>query len=413
VTTVVLLGTLDTKGEEYGFVRDRLREQHIETLVIDAGILDTPRLAADVTREEVVAAAHVDLATLVRDHDRGAAIDAMLNGAKAIVQRLVAEREAHGIFGMGGSGGSTLVSGVMRDLPVGFPKLLVSTVASGDTRPYVGTSDICMMSSIVDISGINQLSARILTNAAGAIAGMARAHESFSSSTGQKSVIGATMFGVTTACTTVARERLEALGYEVLVFHATGIGGDTMESLVRGGVITGVLDTTTTELADTLVGGALPSGPERLQVAGSLGLPQVVSLGALDMVNFGPIESVPEQFQDRNLFRHNASITLMRTTKEENAELGRIIARKLNSATGPVTLFLPLKGVSAIDVAGGAFHDPEADAALFDAIRSNIEPRVQVEEIDTDINDPAFATAMADELDRLYKEWSTSKADGV
>jgi len=314
-----LLGTLDTKGEEYGFVRDRLRDAGIDTLVIDAGVLDTPRLAADVTREEVAAAAHVDLATLARDHDRGAAIDAMLTGAKAIVQRLAAEREAHGIFGMGGSGGSTLVSGVMRDLPVGFPKLLVSTVASGDTRPYVGTSDICMISSIVDISGINQLSERILTNAAGAIAGMARVHETFSSSTGQKPVIGATMFGVTTPCTTVARERLEALGYEVLVFHATGIGGDTMESLVRGGIITGVLDTTTTELADTLVGGALPSGPERLQVAGSLGLPQVVSLGALDMVNFGPIESVPEQFQDRNLFRHNASITLMRTTKEENA----------------------------------------------------------------------------------------------
>ena len=409
MTTVILLGTLDTKGEEYGFVRDRLRDAGIDTLVIDAGVLDTPRLAADVTREEVAAAAGADLATLVREHDRGAAIDVMLTGAKAIVQRLVAEREAHGIFGMGGSGGSTLVSGVMRDLPVGFPKLLVSTVASGDTRPYVGTSDICMMSSIVDISGINQLSERILANAAGAIAGMARAHEAFVPSAGRKPVIGATMFGVTTPCNTVARERLEELGYEVLVFHATGIGGDTMESLVRGGIITGVLDTTTTELADSLVGGALPSGPERLEVAGSMGVPQVVSLGALDMVNFGPVESVPERFRDRQLFRHNASITLMRTTVEENAELGRTIAGKLNAAIGPVTVFIPLRGVSAIDIEGQAFHDPAADAALFDALRNELERRITVEEVDTDINDPAFATAMADEMDRLYKAWSAAR----
>ncbi|MBA2248484.1 MAG: Tm-1-like ATP-binding domain-containing protein [Chloroflexia bacterium] len=409
MTTVILLGTLDTKGEEYGFVRDRLRGAGIDTLVIDAGILDIPRLAPDVTREEVAAAANADIATLVRDRDRGAAIDIMLNGATAIVQRLVAEREVHGIFGMGGSGGSTLVSGVMRELPVGFPKLLVSTVASGDTRPYVGTSDIAMMSSIVDIAGINQLSELILANAAGAIGGMARAHETFVPSGARKPVIGATMFGVTTPCTTVARERLEALGYEVLVFHATGIGGDTMESLIRGGVITGVLDTTTTELADTLVGGALPSGPERLEIAGSLGLPQIVSLGALDMVNFGPIESVPERFRDRHLFRHNASITLMRTTREENAELGRIIAGKLNGATGPVALFIPLRGVSAIDIEGQAFHDPEADAALFDALRSELDGRVKVVEVDTDINDPAFAIAMADELDRLYKEWSAAR----
>jgi uncharacterized protein (UPF0261 family) len=217
------------------------------------------------------------------------------------------------------------------------------------------------------------------------------------------------MFGVTTLCTTVARERLEELGYEVLVFHATGIGGDTMESLVRGGIITGVLDTTTTELADSLVGGALPSGPERLEVAGSMGVPQVVSLGALDMVNFGPIETVPERFRDRQLFRHNASITLMRTTVEENAELGRTIAGKLNAAIGPVTVFIPLRGVSAIDIEGRAFHDPAADAALFDALRNELERRITVEEVDTDINDPAFATAMADEMDRLYKAWSAAR----
>ncbi|MDQ3540258.1 MAG: Tm-1-like ATP-binding domain-containing protein [Chloroflexota bacterium] len=405
MTTVILLGTLDTKGEEYGLVRDRLHEAGVDTIVVDAGILGTPRLTADVSRERVTEAAGADLKTLVSAGDRGAAIDTMLRGAAAIVKGLIDKGNVHGIFGMGGSGGSTLVSGVMRELPVGFPKLLVSTVASGDTRPYVGTSDIAMMSSIVDIAGINQLSERILGNAAGAIGGMARAYEGFASTLGQKPVVGATMFGVTTQCVTVARERLEKLGYEVLVFHATGIGGDTMESLMRGGVITGVLDATTTELADTLVGGTLPSGPERLEVAGAMGLPQVVSLGALDMVNFGPIESVPERFRDRNLFRHNASITLMRTTPEENVELGRTIARKLNAATGPLTLFVPRGGVSMIAVEGQAFHDPEADAALFSALRKHLASHVTVREDEADINDPAFATAMADELHRLYTDW--------
>lgn len=404
MTTVILLGTLDTKGEEYGLVRDRLREAGIDTVVIDAGVLGTPRLGANISREAVAGAAGADLGALVDAGDRGTAIDTMLRGATAIVKELIDEGNVHGIFGMGGSGGSTLVSGVMRELPTGFPKLLVSTVASGDTRPYVGTSDIAMMSSIVDIAGINQLSERILSNAAGAIGGMATAYTGFTSALNQKPVIGATMFGVTTQCVTTARERLEALGYEVLVFHATGIGGDTMESLMRGGAITGVLDITTTELADTLVGGALASGPERLEVAGSMGLPQVVSLGALDMVNFGPIDTVPERFRERNLFRHNASITLMRTTPEENAELGRTIARKLNAATGPVTLFIPHRGVSMIDVEGQAFHDPAADAALFAALREHLAPHVTIREDETDINDPAFATAMADELHRLYTE---------
>lgn len=411
MTTVILLGTLDTKGEEYGFIRDQLQTQGIKTMVIDAGIMGKPRLDADIPREEIARAAGIDLARLANDGDRGAAIDAMLDGARTIIKALVSEGRVHGIFGMGGSGGATLISGVMRDLPVGFPKLLVSTIASGDTRPYVGTSDISMMSSIVDISGINQLSERILANAAGSIAGMAWAYEAFAPVADRKPVIGATMFGVTTPCVTVARERLEALGYEVLVFHATGIGGDTMESLIRGGVITGVLDATTTELADSLVGGALPSGPERLETAGSLGLPQVVSLGALDMVNFGPIESVPEKFQNRKLHRHNASITLMRTTAEENAELGQIIATKLNQTKGPVTLFVPKGGVSMIAVAGESFYDPQADNALFDAVIDGINPNIPVQVHETDINDPVFATAMADEMDRLYREWSGSRSE--
>jgi uncharacterized protein (UPF0261 family) len=260
-----------------------------------------------------------------------------------------------------------------------------------------------MMSSIVDISGINRLSEPILVNAAGAIAGMAEVYASFVPSASAKPLLGATMFGVTTSAVTTARERLEELGYEVLVFHATGVGGDTMESLIQSGVITGVLDLTTTEFADLHVGATLPAGPDRLLSAGQAGYPLVVSVGALDMANFGPIETVPERFRDRKLHRHNASITLMRTTVDENRAIAGTIAARLNQATGPVTVFLPLGGVSMIDIPGQPFHDPDADAALFAALREGLDPRIKIVELDTDINDPAFAIAMADELHRLYE----------
>ena len=400
--TVALVGTLDTKGHEYGFVRDHLRALGTDVLVIDTGVLDHPLIDADITRQQVAEAAGADLSTLAQQHDRDTAVATMQRGATAIVQRLVEDDRIHGVLALGGSSGSTLASAVMRSLPVGFPKLLVSTVASGDTRPYVGTSDIAMMSSIVDISGLNRLSEPILANAAGAIAGMAGVYASFTPSSDARPLIGATMFGVTTPGVTAARERLEELGYEVLVFHATGIGGDTMESLIQSGVITGVLDMTTTELADFQIGATLPAGPDRLLSAGRAGYPMVVSLGALDMANFGPVETVPEKFKDRKLFRHNASVTLMRTTVDENDDLGRLIAARLNEATGPVTVFIPLGGVSMIDVPGQDFYDPAADAALFQALRDNLDPRVQVIELDTDINDPAFAHAMANELHRLY-----------
>jgi len=401
--TVALVGTLDTKGHEYGFVRDRLRELNTDVLVIDTGVLDRPLIEADVTREQVAQAAGTELPELVQRHDRDAAVATMQQGATALVQQLLAEKRIDGILALGGSSGSTLASAVMRSLPVGFPKLLISTIASGDTRPYVGTSDIAMMSSIVDISGLNRLSEPILANAAGAIAGMARVYETFTPSADSRPLIGATMFGVTTPGVTVARERLEALGYEVLVFHATGIGGDTMESLVQSGVITGVLDMTTTEFADAHVGATLPAGPDRLLSAGRAGYPMVVSLGALDMANFGTMESVPAQFRERKLFRHNASITLMRTTPEENAAIGKEIAERLNRATGPVTVFIPRGGLSMIDVPGQDFHDPAADEALFVALRENLEPHITMIEADADINDPALATAMADELHRLYQ----------
>jgi uncharacterized protein (UPF0261 family) len=273
-------------------------------------------------------------------------------------------------------------------------------VASGDTRPYVGAVDVTMMYSVVDISGVNRVSARIMANAAGAIAGMVAATVPELET---RPLVGATMFGVTTPCVTRARERLEELGYEVLVFHATGAGGQSLEALVRDGFLAGVLDTTTTELADELVGGVLSAGPQRLEAAGEAGVPQVVSLGALDMVNFGPRESVPPEFEDRNLYVHNPTVTLMRTTPEECAELGREIGRKLSAATGPTVVFVPLGGVSMIAVSGQPFHDAAADEALFSALRASLDDSVELNERDTDINDPAFALELADRLHALIE----------
>jgi uncharacterized protein (UPF0261 family) len=403
--TVVLVGTLDTKGLEYGFLRDRLVEAGVDVLLVDCGVLGEPLVAADVDREAVARAAGADHAALAAAGDRGAAVDAMGRGAAAVLARLHAEGRVDGVAAVGGSGNSSIAAQAMRDLPVGVPKLIVSTVASGDTRPYVGAVDVTMMYSVVDISGINQISAQILTNAAGAIAGMAQAQ--VPTRAGERPLIGATMFGVTTPCVTRARERLEELGYEVLVFHATGTGGQSFEALATGGYLVGALDVTTTELADDLVGGVLSAGPERLEAVGRARIPQVVSLGALDMVNFGPRETVPERFEARNLYVHNPTITLMRTTPEEMAELGRRIARKLNGAAGPTVLFVPLRGVSAIDVEGQPFHDAEADQALFDALRAGVDrEKVEVHEVDADVNDPAFATAMADRLHELIEEAS-------
>ncbi len=401
MATVVLLGTLDTKGKEYDYLRSRLREQGVDVVLVDAGIFE-PLAEADVGQEEVATAAGEDVASLRAAGDRGAAVDAMGRGAAAVVARLHREGRLDGILSVGGSGNSSIAAQAMRVLPVGVPKLIVSTLASGDTRPYVGATDVSMTYSVVDISGLNRISERILSNAAGAIAGMAKM--SVAEGDEVRPLIGATMFGVTTPAVTRARERLEELGYEVLVFHATGTGGQSMEALARGGFLAGVLDITTTELADELVGGVLSAGPDRLETAGELGLPQVVSLGALDMVNFGPRETVPPQFEGRNLYVHNPTVTLMRTTPEECAELGRRIARKLSAATGPTALFIPLKGVSMIATEGQPFHDRDADGALFGALREGLGPNVELHELELDVNDPAFAEAMADRLDAMIRE---------
>jgi uncharacterized protein (UPF0261 family) len=401
VPTVVLLGTLDTKGVEYAFLRDRVREHDVEVLVVDSGIYDPVGLEPDITRDEVARAGGADVGALAQAGDRGAAVSTMATGAGEVVTRLHDEGRLDGILALGGSGGSSIATQAMRALPIGVPKLMVSTVASGDTRPYVGAVDVTMMYSVVDISGVNRVSAQIMANAAGAIAGMAKATMPQLES---KPLVAATMFGVTTPCVTRARERLEELGYEVLVFHATGAGGQSLEALVRDGFLAGVLDATTTELADELVGGVLSAGPDRLEAAGAAGVPQVVSLGALDMVNFGPRESVPPQFEGRNLYVHNPTVTLMRTTADECAELGRQIGRKLSAAKGPTALFVPLKGVSMIDVAGQPFHDEAADEALFAALRVSLDSSVETHEVDTDINDPEFADAMADRLHAMIQE---------
>jgi uncharacterized protein (UPF0261 family) len=393
---VAIIGALDTKGAEYAFLKQQIEGQGVGTLMIDVGIFGEPPFAPDISASEVATAGGADRAALAAANDRGNAVGAMAAGAAIILKRLYDEGRVHGVIAMGGGGGTTLGSIAMQPLPVGAPKLIVSTVASGDTSAYVGVKDIAMMPSIVDVAGVNRLSSKIIANAAGAIAGMVKIEHR--EGVDAKPMIAATMFGVTTAGVTKAREIIEKAGYEVLVFHAVGSGGRTMEELIRAGFIAGVLDLTTTELADELAGGVLSAGPNRLEAAGELGVPQVVSLGALDMVNFGARESIPAKYAERKLYPHNPLVTLMRTTREENAELGRIIAAKLSKAKGPTVLMIPKKGVSAIDVEGKPFYDAEADEALFAALRKNITPNVTLVELDADINSDAFATEAANRL---------------
>jgi uncharacterized protein (UPF0261 family) len=396
--TVLLVGTLDTKGAEYAYLRERLRAHGVDSILADAGVNEPAGVDPDL---HVGSETGADPRALAEAGDRGAAVTAMAEAAEALARRLYDEGRIAGVLAAGGSGNTAIATRAMQALPVGAPKLMVSTMAAGNTADYVGASDVTMMASVTDVAGVNSISARILANAAAAMAGMVQAPPLELGE--RRPLIGATMFGVTTPCVTHARERLEDLGYEVLTFHATGAGGRAMEGLMESGFLQGVLDITTTELCDELVGGVLSAGPERLEAAGRLGLPQVVSVGALDMVNFGARATVPPQFEDRNLYVHNPSVTLMRTTPSECAELGRQIARKLSAATGPTALFLPLHGVSMIDAEGMPFHDPDADDALFTALREGLDGRVELIELDNNVNDPEFAEAMADKLDEYMK----------
>jgi uncharacterized protein (UPF0261 family) len=395
--TVLLAGTLDTKGTEYGYVRDRLRARGLDVLVMDLGVLGEPPFAPDVTASEVARAGGADLAALRAARDRGPAIDAMLRGACALVPRLHQGGRVHGVLGLGGSGGTAMITAAMRALPIGVPKLMVSTLASGQTAQYVDVSDLTLMPSVIDIAGLNPLSRRILANAAAAIAGMVE-QAPIERDDPPRPLLAATMFGVTTPCVTAARHGLEAAGYDVLVFHATGTGGRAMESLIDSGFITGVLDVTTTEWCDEVVGGVLAAGPDRHGAAARRGIPQVVSAGALDMVNFHAMDSVPARFAGRTFYRHTPEITLMRTTADESRSIARRIAAQLARSAAPVTLVLPLRGVSMIDAPGQPFHDPAADRALFETLREAVPPEVRWVEVDAHINDPAFAEALVSEM---------------
>jgi len=393
--TVLLIGTLDTKGDEVRYTRALLEERGHRVIVLDAGVLRDPAVKPEVPAAAVAEAGGSTLTALRSQGDRGVALEVMARGAEVLAQQLYAEGRIDGVLGLGGSCGTSIATAAMRALPVGLPKVMVSTVASGQVGPYVGVKDLTLMYPVVDIAGLNRISRRILANAAGAVCGMV---EQSMVAGEDKPVVAATMFGVTTPCVERVRAHLEAAGYEVLVFHATGSGGRAMEGLIEAGFINGVADVTTTEWADELVGGMLTAGPSRLEAGGRAGIPQVVSVGALDMVNFGPREMIPDRFSHRRFHVHNPTVTLMRTTAVENAQLGEIIAGKLNKAKGPVTLMLPLRGVSALDKEGQPFWDAEADAALFNALRAHAGKNVSVVEMDLHINDPEFADAIAQRL---------------
>ena len=394
--TIAIAGTFDTKGTEYLYVKELIESLGLDTYTIHTGVFK-PAFEPDVSNNEVAQAAGYDIKVIAEKKDRALATEVLSKGMEKLVPKLFEEGKFDGIISFGGSGGTSLVTPAMRALPIGVPKLMVSTVVSGNISQYVGTSDILMMPSIVDVAGLNSISTKIFTNAVFAIAGMVKYENK--KNTDKKPLIAATMFGVTTPCVTAAKEYLEARGYEVLVFHATGTGGKTMESLIEGGFIKGVLDITTTEWADEIIGGVLNAGPNRLEAASKNNIPQVVSVGALDMCNFGPYDTVPKQFIGRNLYKHNPTVTLMRTNKEENELIGKKIAEKLNLSNGKTILMLPLKGISGIDIDGQPFYGEEEDKILFDTLKDNINRNVvEIVEMDYVINDIHFAHEAAQKL---------------
>ena len=392
---IALLGTLDTKGAEYAFIKQQIEEAGLGTLVIDIGILGPPPFKPDVSREEVAKVGGANLADLAAKMDRAEAVAAMSKGAAAILPKLYTEGKFDGVLAMGGSGGTSVACNAMRALPLGVPKVMVSTVAGTDVSAYVGVKDIVMIPSIVDVSGINKISREVFARAAGAIVGMVNTVVPKGE---DKPLIAASMFGNTTPAVEHAKGILEKAGYEVLVFHAVGTGGRTMEGLIETGMITGALDLTTTELADELVGGVLTAGPDRLEAAAKHGVPAVVTPACLDMVNFWAPETIPEKFKGRNFYQHNPNVTLMRTNIEENARLGKIMAEKLNLSTGPVTVLIPLKGLSMIDAPGGPYWWPEADRALFDSLKRNLRKDIPIVEMDANVNEPEFSERCAEAL---------------
>lgn len=394
--TIAIAGTFDTKGAEYLYVKELIESLGLGTFTIHTCVFE-PTFKPDVSNTQVAEAAGMDIKTLVDKKDRALATEVLSKGMEKLVLKLYKQGKFHGIISFGGTGGTSLVTPAMRALPIGVPKVMVSTVASGNTAPYVGASDIVMMPSIVDVAGINSISTKIFTNAVFAIAGMVKFENT--KVVDKKPLIAATMFGVTTPCVTAATKYLEKRGYEVLIFHATGIGGQSMEALIAGGFIEGVLDLTTTEWADEIIGGVLNAGPYRLEAASKNHIPQVVSVGALDMCNFGTYDTIPKKFERRNLYKHNPTVTLMRTNIEENEAIGKKLVEKLNMAKDKTTLMLPLKGISGIDVEGQPFYGVEEDKMLFDTLRNGVNKNsVEVIEMNCAINDVEFAEAAAQKL---------------
>jgi uncharacterized protein (UPF0261 family) len=398
--TIAVLGTLDTKGVEARFLREQIQAHGCDTLVVDLGVQGPPAFEPDVSRHMVARAAGEEIEAVAQSGDRGRAVSVMTRGAEMILLDLYAQGRVQAVIGIGGSAGTTMATAAMRALPLGVPKVMISTLAGGDVQGFVGLKDITMIPSIVDISGLNRISRQVIAQGAAAVAAMVQVEAPQAE---DKPLITASMFGNTTPCVEAARAHLEAAGFEVLVFHATGAGGRTMESLIEGGYVTAVLDVTTTELADDLVGGVMSAGPTRLEAAARAGIPVVVAPGCLDMVNFWAPESVPEKYRDRLFHRHNPNVTLMRTTPEENRELGRRLAEKLNASKGPAAVYLPLRGISVLSAPGQPFHWPEADQALFQGIKESLRPEIPLYELDVNINDAVFAEAVAKGLLRLLE----------
>jgi uncharacterized protein (UPF0261 family) len=398
---VVLVGALDTKGEDLRFARNVIIARGLDIIVVDFGVVGDPPFEPDVSADEVARAGGHTLSGLRASGDKALAMQVMQAGLRKIVKDLYDSGRLGGILGMGGGAGTSLACAAMRELPIGVPKVMASTLAGGDVAQYVGSKDITMMPTIVDVSGINSISRRIYTNAAAAIAGMVEQGAVLAD--GGKPLITASMFGNTTACIQRAQKALEGHDYEVLVFHATGTGGKTMESLIADGFIAANLDLTTTELADHVCGGVLDAGPDRLMAAPRAGVPTVLAPGCVDMCNFWAPETVPAKYEGRLFYEWNPNITLMRTTPEENRAIGEWIARAANASTGPVAILVPLKGVSQLDSPGGAFWDPAADRVCYDAIRNNLKPGIPYAELDANINDPEFADKAVEMLLEMLK----------
>ena len=403
--TVLLVGALDTKGAEYAFVKDLIEAAGLQTLVVDFGVMGQPAFEPDVSRAEVAAAGGGDLTYLASGTHKDEAMRTMAQGLASVVERLFGEGRFDGILGMGGSGGTSIATAAMRTLPVGVPKVMVSTVGGGDVSVYAGSKDITFMPSVVDVAGINRLSRAIYANAAGAIAGMVKTEAEATAH--ERSLIAASMFGNTTAAVDHARGLLEAEGYEVLVFHATGSGGRTMEDLIRDGYIAGCLDMTTTELADEICDGVFSAGPDRVQAAPRQGVPTVIVPGCVDMANFGGIETVPDHYRERNLYQWNPEVTLLRTNEEENRQMGAMLAAAANvGQAGKVSVLVPLGGVSMLDSDGDRFWDPDADTACFDTLKNDLRADIPLIEMDANINDPEFAGKAVDLLLEMLREES-------